>query len=320
MLKVDKPLLLLFTDPSGHGKTELASRMGDLLSLNPLRVDCTEMSSETDMFGPKAPWQGSEAGSPLNNYLAKHTGQRCVVFLDEFDKTTHSVRQAMLLLFESGLYRDRRNHNHPDCSKVIWVLAANFGVNIINKFWVEYLKARDEQQQKKAPCEELRRSLEQHLSNLTHAPLTHRLTKIVPFLPFNKGEQAVVAYKFMPELWKKFRKPIDTKAKDFPGHLFLDFVDDSQIAQHLAAKGYVRELGASSLKGIVDREIRGKLMKEFKQGKELVKDELNDEPQPKFTVCVARVSDDISDIVVKRIGVKAVQYRPKAAAEEAVHS
>ena len=150
MLKIDKPLLLLFTGPSGHGKTEMASRMGDLLSLNLLRVDCTEKSSETDMFGPKAPWQGSEAGSPLNNYLAKHTGQRCVVFLDEFDKTTHSVRQAMLLLFESGLYRDRHNHNHLDCSKVIWVLVANFGVNIINKFWVEHLKDRDEQQQKKA--------------------------------------------------------------------------------------------------------------------------------------------------------------------------
>ena len=124
----------------------------------------------------------------------------------------------------------------------------------------------------------------------------------------------------MLELWKNFRKPIDTKAKDCPGHLFLDFVDDGQIAQHLAAKGYVHELGASSLKGIVDREIRGKLLKEFKQGKELVKDKLNDEPLPKIDVRVARVLDVISDIVVKRIGVKAVRYRPKAAAEEAIDS
>ena len=200
VLKIDKPLLHLFTGPSGHGQTELASRMGDLLSLNLLRVDCTEMSSETDMFGPKAPWQGSEVGSPLNNYLAKHTGQRCVIFLDEFDKTTHSVRQAMLLLFESGLYRDRHNRNHLDCSEVIWVLVTNFTVNIINKFRVEHLKDRDEQQQKKAPYEELRRSPGQHLSNLTDAPLTCRFTEIVPFLPFNNGEQAVVAYKIMLEL------------------------------------------------------------------------------------------------------------------------
>lgn len=142
----------------------------------------------------------------------------------------------------------------------------------------------------------------------------------MPFLPFNNGEQAVIAYNFMLELWKKFRKPIDTKAKDFPGHLFLDFVDDGQIAQQLAAKGYVRELGASWLKSIVDREIRGKLMKVFKQGKELVKDELNDEPLPKFDVRMTRVSSDISDNVVKRVGVKAVQYRPKAAAQEAVDS
>ena len=190
-------------------------------------------------------------------------------------------------------------------------------MNIINEFWVEHVKDRDEQQQKKAPYEEPWNSTS---SNLTDAPLTHRLTEIVPFLPFNNGEQAVIAYNIMLELWKKFRKPIDTKAKDFPGHLFLDFVDDGQIAQQLAAKGYVRELGASSLKGIVDREIRGKLMKVFKQGKELVKDELNDEPLPKFDVRVTRVSSDISDNVVKRVGVKAVQYRPKAAAQEAVDS
>ena len=97
-------------------------------------------------------------------------------------------------------------------------------------------------------------------------------------------------------------------------------MDDGKIAQYLAAKGYVRELGASSLKGNVDREIRGKLMKEFKQGKELVKDKLNHEPLPKIDVRVARVLDVTSDIVVKRIGVKAVQYRPKAAAEEAIDS
>ena len=86
------------TGLSSHGRTELASRMGDFLSFNLLRVDCTEMSSEADISGPKTSWQGSETGSPLNNYLAKHTGQRRAVFLDKFDKTTRSVRQAMLLL------------------------------------------------------------------------------------------------------------------------------------------------------------------------------------------------------------------------------
>ena len=116
----DKPLILLFTGPSGHGKTELAQGMGKLLSLDVFKVDCTSKHRETDMFGPQAPYMGYEEGSSLNNHLVKMAGQRTVIFLDEFDKTTDEVRRAMLLLFESGLYRDRRENNKVvDCKHVM---------------------------------------------------------------------------------------------------------------------------------------------------------------------------------------------------------
>ena len=113
------PLVLLFAGPSGHGKTELAKRMGQLLSLPLITVDCASMRHESDIFGPKAPYFGSEEGSPLNNYLADHNGRRVVVFLDEFDKTTKEVWKALLLPFESGAYFDRRNGKALDCSKTI---------------------------------------------------------------------------------------------------------------------------------------------------------------------------------------------------------
>lgn len=91
MFDITTPLVLLFTGPRGHGKTELAKRMGSLLSLDIHLVDCTGMKFETDLFGPKPPYQGHEQGSPLNNYLAENVGQRKVVFLDEFEKTTAEV-------------------------------------------------------------------------------------------------------------------------------------------------------------------------------------------------------------------------------------
>ena len=46
-------------------------------------------------------------GSSLNKHLVRMAGQKTVILLDEFDKTTDEVRKAMLLLFESGQYRDR---------------------------------------------------------------------------------------------------------------------------------------------------------------------------------------------------------------------
>lgn len=97
-----RPLVLVFAGPSGHGKTELARRLGHLLSLDLEVVDCTIFSRESELFGPRHPYVGADRGSPLNNFLAKNSGERCIVFLDEFEKTTTDIHQALLLPFDNG--------------------------------------------------------------------------------------------------------------------------------------------------------------------------------------------------------------------------
>lgn len=101
-IKSSHPLVMAFVGPPGHGKSELAKRMGKLLSANTFTADCTEMRHETDLFGPKFPYQGWEGGSPLNNFLSTEQYKRSVVFLDEFDKTTAEVWQALLTTFDDG--------------------------------------------------------------------------------------------------------------------------------------------------------------------------------------------------------------------------
>jgi ATP-dependent Clp protease ATP-binding subunit ClpA len=98
-----RPLVLVFAGPSGHGKTELARKMGHLLSLELEVVDCTIFNREIELFGPREPYVGSEKGSPLNNFLAKNEGQRCIVFLDEFEKTTPDIWKTLLLPFDNGM-------------------------------------------------------------------------------------------------------------------------------------------------------------------------------------------------------------------------
>jgi ATP-dependent Clp protease ATP-binding subunit ClpA len=76
--------------------------MGNLLNLEIECVDCTEMKHETDLLGPKRPYIGHEKGSPLNNFLSRMKNKRCIVFLDEFEKTTKEVRNALLVPFDEG--------------------------------------------------------------------------------------------------------------------------------------------------------------------------------------------------------------------------
>ncbi|KAL2130837.1 hypothetical protein VTI74DRAFT_5880 [Chaetomium olivicolor] len=100
------PLVLLFAGPSGHGKPELARNLGQLLSLDLHSVDCTDLSFLSDLFGPVFPYQGWEKGSATNNYLATHNAERCIIFMDEFEKTKDEVRQALLVPFQSGRITD----------------------------------------------------------------------------------------------------------------------------------------------------------------------------------------------------------------------
>ena len=303
----DKPLILLFTGPSGHGKTELAKNMGRLLSLDTFYVDCTPHEKETDMFGPKAPYLGYEKGSSLNNHLVKMAGQRTVIFLDEFDKTTDEVHRAMLLLFESGSYCDRRESNKEvDCRRVIWILAANFADEIIKDFWATYIEDQSDQEREKAPFRQLQNSVKCLVKYTIGAPLTGRITSVVPFLPFTEAEAAVVAYKFMREIGQKVRNPISTRSGDLKRHVFLHFVDDGKLASYLAKKEYEVDLGARSLATAVAQDVRRVFRQTFDEHDSEVTDEMNEGPLENYNVRLANELEG-DGVVVERVGFRSLK-------------
>lgn len=97
-----RPLVMAFARPSGHEKTELATQLGELLAVNYTAIDCTHVDSVTDLFGCSSTYNRSERGSILNNFIAANDDRRAVVFLDELDKTSSDVRNALLIALEKG--------------------------------------------------------------------------------------------------------------------------------------------------------------------------------------------------------------------------
>jgi hypothetical protein len=279
-----RPLVLMFAGPSGHGKTELAMQIGSLLGVRTIRVDCTTMKYETDMFGSRAPYHGSEKGSTLNNFLADRNSERCIVFLDEFEKTTYHVRQALLLPLDSGKYDDRRTLKEIDCSKAIWIFATNHGEETILKFYNKEMKGKPDDIRAKLKMDELEVCLREDFIYEMGAPLTGRVSEIIPFFPFSLVEQAVIAHSFIQRYGERIRKPVDISQKELIGHIHLDIEDDGQVCAELAKKGYIPKLGARMLARVVENEVSFRLASAYQDSDVEVFEEMNLGPLKRFTV------------------------------------
>ena len=115
----------------------------------------------------------------------------------------------------------------------------------------------------------------------------------------------------MRSLWQEVRKPINVESKHLLRNVFLNFVDDGQIAKHLAAEYYDPQAGASSLLCAVNKEISKRLVKLRSREEEIIVDEMIERPLPNYDVTVATTPEDDSEVTVKRRGTRELQLRPE---------
>lgn len=252
MMPTKQPLVLCFAGPSGHGKTELARQLGHLLSLDLEVVDCTTFTHEMELFGPRAPYHGYQTGSAVNNFLVEHSGRQCIVFLDEFEKTTKEIHQSLLLPFDNGEYRDRRTGDRINCSNTIWIMATNALDDTILDFYDHNDAIAGENADERARllrklCQQLQEGFLQKFG----APVTGRISDFIPLLPFSAGEQAVITHKCLLELAEDLRLPISLvkgPAERLIGDIRLLIRRDGTVCSTLAKAHYHNKLGARSLK------------------------------------------------------------------------
>ncbi|KAF7527835.1 hypothetical protein G7054_g10350 [Neopestalotiopsis clavispora] len=247
-----KPLVMVFAGPSGHGKTELAKTLGSLLGVRMEPVNCTVMNQETDLFGPRAPMQGAQKGTPVNNFLVDNSGKRSVIFMDEFEKTSEQIHNSLLIPFQEGLESDDINEQEK----------------LVNKL-----------------CQELRRE------SITKfgAPLTGRIKTFMPFLRFSDAESIIVAHKGFMDYEAEVAKPVklaqDAQEDRYIGNVRIRVKNDSSLFSRIAKDNYIPETGARGVFDGVEREVIDPLTEKYlKDGEDF--DE--DQPETLFELGVGR--------------------------------
>ncbi|KAJ1323915.1 ATP-dependent Clp protease ATP-binding subunit ClpC [Microdochium nivale] len=273
-----KPLVLTFAGPSGHGKTELARQLGNMMDLPLEVVDCTAYQDIRELYGAPHPFGGYEEGSALNNFLAANSGQGSIVFLDEFEKTHGDIRKSFLITFEKGDYQDRRNSRMVNCLKTIFIIATNALDEVVVDFCGQkkHQAILDENDTpiKRRLGDKLSMKMRKACVSAFTAPLVGRIDEFIPFVPFNQGEQAVLVRKFLLELQRKARRPVVISADDnrrLFGNVRLVIRHDAAVSRALAGGEYSAELGSRSLANAVKRK-EIKLISEYLSELEEIKE------------------------------------------------
>ncbi|KAI8957762.1 P-loop containing nucleoside triphosphate hydrolase protein [Daldinia sp. FL1419] len=287
-LQKKKPFILVFAGPSGHGKTELAERFGDLMSLELHKVDCTVFKHDIELFGPRPPYSGYEEGSALNNFLARKNGQRCIVFMDEFEKTSKEIHNTLLIPFQNGCYEDRRNGGHIDCSKTIWILATNqldeniLGFCAANEKTLLYSEDEDAQDKlAEKLCDQLRKEFTGHFG----APLSGRITAILPFLVFGTQEAPLIAHRAImhmeSELSRRVHLALDSEQDVYAGNIKIRIKNDASVCSTITHEEYDKKLGARSINQAVERIVEDSLVTQYLKAGDIFEE---DQPITSFVI------------------------------------
>ena len=269
----NKPLVLLFAGPPGHGKSETAKQIADLLDAPFHKVDCRNHANPWEMFGSGAGYVGSDSASQLASFIEANSGsnsdpeKRNVVLLDEFDHCEPGTWEAFYHIFEEGEFtlkkisaREQSQTTVLDCSSTIWLLTTNKFDNDIVSFSEKFSSAIESYKRGDYPFENLNNKFEDFIRpkmrNLFQGGLTRRINAVVPFFCFDETEAYVITDIYIDSLRDMYQKPPNKKRK--VGNVHFDV---SNFAIGELSRNYMRHKldGASA----IVREVNNKLVKKI---------------------------------------------------------
>lgn len=234
---------LMFSGPTGVGKTEVVRQLSHHLNLPLLRFDMSEfMESHTvaKMIGAPPGYVGFEQGGQLTDKV--HQTPYSIVLLDEIEKAHPDVLNILLQVMDNGKLTDS-NGRETDFRNVLLVMTTNAGASSHSKNTFGFT----EQDHGSEAMLDLERFFSPEFRN--------RLDAIIPFSPLTPEHVEKIVDKTIIEL--------EQQLADAP----IRFELGQAARSWLVEKGYNKSMGARPMHRTIDQYIKKPLIDEILFGK-----------------------------------------------------
>ncbi|KAF8809009.1 hypothetical protein BYT27DRAFT_7254895 [Phlegmacium glaucopus] len=185
------PIVVMLCGPSGHGKSLLARKFGSLLDVPTHTVNMTTLRSTHDLWQSysMSPYE-TPTTCTLAEFLINNEGKRCVVVLDEIEKTEEKALWSLLMPWELGRCAFEASNRHVDVRNVIWLGTSNIGHDLV----FQHLETRrnPEQLMTREEYVNLMALLRPKVSRQLGASILSRITTVLPFVPFTLDEKKAI--------------------------------------------------------------------------------------------------------------------------------
>ena len=241
---------LLFTGPTGVGKTEIAKQLAILLGNEFIRFDMSEYMEKhavARLIGAPPGYVGFEQGGLLVDAVRTHPYS--VVLLDEIEKAHPDIYNVLLQVMDHATLTDNTGRK-ADFRNAVLILTSNAGSREMTApsiGFAEGVTGPDDESRGRAAAGKAKTAIERVFS----PEFRNRLDAIVTFKALTPEAMATIVDKFMQQL--------EGQLSD--RHVTINVTPAART--WLATAGYDRLFGARPLARVIQKEVRDVLTDEI---------------------------------------------------------